>query len=70
MSLVTPSTYNFIVKVMKGNLPRPSKNLKRYESPMNNPVVEQYGKKANKNPDTPCKTAPQLKQVLGPILVA
>ena len=53
MSLVTPSTYNFIVKVMKGNLPRPSKNLKRYESPMNNPVVEQYGKKANKNPDTP-----------------
>ena len=39
----------------------------RYDKPMNSATPSQYGKNANKKPETPCITAPRLKHNFGPI---
>ena len=48
-------------------VPNPSTNRKRYDNEINNVELSQYGKNANKKPDTPWATAPQLKHTFVPI---
>ena len=48
-------------------VPKPSTNRKRYDSEINKPTLLQYGKNANKKPDTPWVTAPKLKHNFVPI---
>ena len=48
-------------------VPSPSMNRSRYDKLMNKTTPSQYGKNANRKPDTPCITAPQLKHIFGPI---
>ena len=48
-------------------VPSPSMNRSRYDKLMNKTTPSQYGRNANRKPDTPCITAPQLKHIFGPI---